>query len=114
MIKAPAIYRGRILNPLSYNVFEDIHNGALVVSEGKIIEYGKFKNVRTSGNIVDFGDNVITTGPIDTHIRLPQYDVVAWMVASYLNGLTSKYFQQKNGLNLQKLLEKRQQDSLPT
>jgi len=77
MVKAPVIYRGRILNPLSYNEFEDIPNGALVVSEGKIIEYGKFKDIRRRGNIVDFGDKVITPGLIDTHVHLPQYDAVA-------------------------------------
>ena len=77
MVKAPVIYRGRILNPLSYSELEDIPNGALVVSEGKIIEYGKFNDVRRRGNIVDFGDKVITPGLIDTHVHLPQYDVVA-------------------------------------
>src|ERR671930_99413 len=77
MSKGPIIYRGRILNPISYSELEDIPNGALGVSQGKIIEYGKFKNVRRIGNIVDFGDKVISPGLIDTHVHLPQYDVVA-------------------------------------
>jgi guanine deaminase len=77
MTNEPIIYKGRILNPISYSEFEDISNGALVVSEGRIIEYGKFKDVRRGGNIVDFGDQVITPGLIDTHVHLPQYDVVA-------------------------------------
>jgi guanine deaminase len=77
MIKGPIIYKARILNPISYSELEDIPNGALVVSEGRIIEYGKFKDVRSRGNIVDFGDMVITPGLIDTHVHLPQYDVVA-------------------------------------
>ena len=77
MVNAPIIFRGRILNPVSYSELEDIPNGALVVSEGKIIEYGKFKDVRSSGNIVDFEDRLITPGLIDAHVHLPQYDVVA-------------------------------------
>src|SRR5919108_1270173 len=77
MTNGPIIYKGRILNPISYNELEDIPNGALVVSEGKIIEYGKFKDVRRGGNIVDFGDKVIAPGLIDTHVHLPQYDAVA-------------------------------------
>jgi guanine deaminase len=77
MSNVPIVYRGRILNPISYTQFEDIADGALVVSEGKIIEYGKFKDLRRRGNIVDFGDKVIAPGLIDTHVHLPQYDVVA-------------------------------------
>jgi guanine deaminase len=77
MSYGPTIYRGRILNPISYTEFEDIANGALVVSDRKIIDYGKFKDVRRRGNIVDFGDKVIAPGLIDTHVHLPQYDVVA-------------------------------------
>jgi guanine deaminase len=77
MVKAPIIFRGRILNPVSYSELEDIPNGALVVSEGKIIEYGRFKDIRSSGNIVDFEDKLIAPGLIDTHVHLPQYDVVA-------------------------------------
>jgi guanine deaminase len=70
-------YKGRILNPLSYAELEDIPDGALTVKEGKIIKYGRFKE-RTEPNIVvDFGDKVITPGLIDTHVHLPQYDVVA-------------------------------------
>src|SRR5215203_2629924 len=77
MVEAPVTYKGRILNPLSYYELEDIPNGALIVSEGKIIEYGKFNDLNTEGNVVDFGDMVIMPGLIDTHAHLPQYDVVA-------------------------------------
>ena len=77
MSNVPIVYRGRILNPISYTQFEDIADGALVVSEGKIIEYGKFKDLRRRGNIVDFRDKIIAPGLIDTHVHLPQYDVVA-------------------------------------
>src|SRR5919202_860162 len=77
MSNIPIVYRGRILNPISYTQFEDIADGALVVSEGKIIEYGKFKDLRRRGNIVYFGDKEIAPGLIDTHVHLPQYDVVA-------------------------------------
>ena len=69
-------YKGRILNPLSYTELEDIPDGSLTVKERKIIKYGRFKE-RTEPNIVDFGDKVITPGLIDTHVHLPQYDVVA-------------------------------------
>ena len=57
---------------------EDIPDGALTVKEGKIIKYGRFKERSTEPNVVvDFGDKVITPGIIDTHVHLPQYDVVA-------------------------------------
>ena len=70
-------YKGRILNPLSYTELEDIPDGALTVKEGKIIKYGRFKERSTEPNVVvDFGDKVITPGLIDTHVHLPQYDVV--------------------------------------
>ncbi len=76
---AAVTYKGRILNPLSYTEFEDILDGALTVKEGKIIKYGRFKELRTEPNdvVVDFGDKVIAPGLIDTHVHLPQYDVVA-------------------------------------
>lgn len=80
MVEAAAtvIYKGRILNPLSYTELEDIPDGALTIKEGKIIKYGKFKERGTESNVVvDFGDKVITPGLIDTHVHLPQYDVVA-------------------------------------
>jgi guanine deaminase len=79
MVEAAAvIYKGRILNPLSYTELEDIPDGALTVKEGKIIKYGRFKERGTEANVVvDFGDKVITPGLIDTHVHLPQYDVVA-------------------------------------
>jgi guanine deaminase len=71
-------YKGRILSPLSYTELEDIPDGALTVKEGKIIKYGRFKERGTESNVVvDFGDKVITPGLIDTHVHLPQYDVVA-------------------------------------
>jgi guanine deaminase len=76
MVEAAVTYKGRILNPLSYTELEDIPDGALTVKEGKIIKYGRFKE-RTESNVVDFGDKVITPGLIDTHVHLPQYDVVA-------------------------------------
>ena len=57
---------------------EDIPDGALTVKEGKIIKYGRFKERSAEPNVVvDFGDKVITPGLIDTHVHLPQYDVVA-------------------------------------
>lgn len=76
---AAVTYKGRILNPLSYTELEDIPDGALTVKEGKIIKYGRFKERGTEPNdvVVDFGDKVITPGLIDTHVHLPQYDVVA-------------------------------------
>jgi guanine deaminase len=79
MVEAAAVtYKGRILNPLSYTELEDIPDGALTVKEGKIIKYGKFRERGTESNVVvDFGDKVITPGLIDTHVHLPQYDVVA-------------------------------------
>ena len=79
MVEAAAvIYKGRILNPLSYTELQDIPDGALTVKEGKIIKYGRFKERGTEANVVvDFGDKVITPGLIDTHVHLPQYDVVA-------------------------------------
>jgi guanine deaminase len=77
MSNGPIVYRGRILNPISYREFEDIANGALVVSQGKIIAYGKFKDLHRRGDVIDFGDKVIAPGLIDTHVHLPQYDVVA-------------------------------------
>ena len=76
----PITYKGRILNPLSYTEFEDIPDGALTVKEGKIIKYGRFKEQHTeepNAVVVDFGDKVIAPGLIDTHVHLPQYDVVA-------------------------------------
>jgi guanine deaminase len=77
MVEAAAVtYKGRILNPLSYTELEDIPDGALTVKEGKIVKYGRSKE-RTESNVVDFGDKVITPGLIDTHVHLPQYDVVA-------------------------------------
>ena len=113
MVEAGAvvIYKGRILNPLSYTELEDIPDGSLTVKERKIIKYGRFKE-RTEPNIVDFGDKVITPGLIDTHVHLPQYDVVAMDGYELLEWLTNISFQQKNNLNLQTLVEKRQQDSL--
>jgi guanine deaminase len=77
MVEAAVTYKGRILNPLSYTELEDIPDGALTVKEGKIIKYGRFKERGTEPNVVDFGDKVITPGLIDTHVHLPQYDVVA-------------------------------------
>ena len=79
MVEAAAAvtYKGRILNPLSYTEFEDIPDGALTVKEGKIIKYGRFKECTEPNVVVDFGDKVITPGLIDTHVHLPQYDVVA-------------------------------------
>jgi len=79
MVEAAAAvtYKGRILNPISYTELEDIPDGALTVKEGKIIKYGRFKERGTEPNVVDFGDKVITPGLIDTHVHLPQYDVVA-------------------------------------
>ena len=78
MVEAAVTYKGRILNPISYTELEDIPDGALTVKEGKIIKYGRFKEERTEPNVVvDFGDKVITPGLIDTHVHLPQYDVVA-------------------------------------
>jgi guanine deaminase len=78
---APIIYKGRILNPLSYTELEDIPDGALTVKEGKIIKYGRFKEQHTEEEsnvaVVDFGDKIIAPGLIDTHVHLPQYDVVA-------------------------------------
>jgi guanine deaminase len=76
MVEAAVTYKGRILNPLSYTELEDIPDGALTIKEGKIIKYGRFKE-HTEPNVVDFGDKVITPGLIDTHVHLPQYDVVA-------------------------------------
>jgi guanine deaminase len=76
MVEAAVTYKGRILNPLSYTELEDIPDGALTVKEGKIIKYGTFKE-HTEPNVVDFGDKVIAPGLIDTHVHLPQYDVVA-------------------------------------
>jgi guanine deaminase len=76
MVEAAVTYKGRILNPLSYTELEDIPDGALTVREGRIIDYGTFKD-RTEPNVVDFGDKVIAPGLIDTHVHLPQYDVVA-------------------------------------
>jgi guanine deaminase len=76
MVEAAVTYKGRILNPLSYTELEDIPDGALTVKEGKIIRYGTFKE-HTEPNVVDFGDKVIAPGLIDTHVHLPQYDVVA-------------------------------------
>jgi guanine deaminase len=74
--EAAVTYKGRILNPLSYTELEDIPDGALTVKEGKIIKYGRFEEC-TEPNVVDFGDKIITPGLIDTHVHLPQYDVVA-------------------------------------
>lgn len=76
---AAITYKGRILNPLSYTELEDIPDAALTVKEGKIIKYGRFKEHTEEPNVVvvDFGDKVITPGLIDTHVHLPQYDVVA-------------------------------------
>jgi guanine deaminase len=76
MVEAAVTYKGRILNPLSYTELEDIPDGALTVKEGKIIKYGTFKE-HSEPNVVDFGDKVIAPGLIDTHVHLPQYDVVA-------------------------------------
>ena len=70
----PITYKGRILNPLSYTEFEDIPDGALTVKEGKIINYGRFKEQHTeepNAVVVDFGDKVIAPGLIDTHVHLP-------------------------------------------
>lgn len=111
---AAVTYKGRILNPLSYTELEDIPDGALTVKEGKIIKYGRFKERDTETNVVDFGDKVITPGLIDTHVHLPQYDVVAMDSYERPEWLDNYIFPaEKNDLNLWKLLKTRQQDSLP-
>lgn len=72
-------FRSMLLNPLSKERFDLIKDGALRVDKGgRIVGYGHFSDVRKkSDEVLDYRDYVIMPGLIDTHVHLPQYDMVA-------------------------------------
>lgn len=47
------------------------------MQNGKIVRYGRFNDINAQGTLVDFGDKIVIPGMIDTHVHLPQYDMVA-------------------------------------
>lgn len=100
------ILRGRTLSFLrkpeahddtaSYRYEED---GALLVSDGKIVAVGDFASVRTKASgdaeIIDHRPLLLTAGFIDPHIHFPQMQVVASYAANLLEWLNTYTFMEE-------------------
>jgi len=68
------IIRGRIINPVSPDKFEEFKDGAVAFSaDGKISYCGVFKKM--SGKVVDRRDLLIIPGLVDCHLHIPQLDL---------------------------------------
>ncbi|MEO0092044.1 MAG: guanine deaminase [candidate division WOR-3 bacterium] len=71
------VFRGRILNFLDGNNFEDYPDGFLAIdNNGKIINYGKwcerFQHSYSNAKIFNYRKFIILPGFIDVHLHLPQ------------------------------------------
>ena len=81
------IIRGRVLHFLKQpdllqpeSSYEYIEEGALAIEEGRILEVGKFLDIRRryiDFKVVDYKENLIFPGFIDLHNHFPQVQVIA-------------------------------------
>ena len=89
-----AIYRGRIINPLSPDRFEEFKDGALVVDEkGKIVACGDFSSIRRQyANTHVRQHDLIIPGLVDCHLHLSQLDLRGKHGATLLDWLERYIF----------------------
>jgi len=78
-------YRAKIINPISEHEFQFFDPGYLVVSDGTIDSVTD--KIPTDRRIIEFHDEYIIPGMIDTHVHLPQFpfigngdeDLLSWL-----------------------------------
>ena len=81
------IIKGRVLHFLKQpdllqpeSSYEYIEEGALAIEQGRILEVGKFLDIRKryiDFEVVDYKENLIFPGFIDLHNHFPQVQVIA-------------------------------------
>ena len=96
------LLRGRILNFLSEpngpddeDAYSYIEDGALLISDGKIIQSGDYDDVVKAADdaeIVDHRPHLLMAGFIDTHLHFPQMHVIASWGAQLLDWLNNYTF----------------------
>ncbi len=96
------LLRGRLLNfiseptgPEDKDAFSYIEDGALLVSDGIIVEFGEYHRVaEIAGDveIVDHRPHLLMAGFIDTHLHFPQMHVIASWGAQLLDWLNNYTF----------------------
>lgn len=91
----PIIYTGKLLNPITEDQSEYFSDGALAVSDDKIIFKG-YRNdavsIFPSAEIIDFPKCVIVPGLIDLHTHLPQLGAVGIGKGKLLDWLDNYIF----------------------
>lgn len=69
-------YRGHIISPASAGKWIEFRQGAMVVSEGKILDIGDWQDIQSSlsanDKVIDYDKNLIVPGLIDLHVHLVQ------------------------------------------
>jgi guanine deaminase len=69
------IIKGNIINPIGRIKTEIMHDAALIINKGKIIEYLKYSEAEKKYqdyNLIDYSGKYISPGFIDIHLHAPQ------------------------------------------
>jgi guanine deaminase len=75
MSEGDVVYRGTFVHSRTENELEVFENGGLRVnSDGRIVAFGGASDFSEQGaHVVDFGNQLVVPGFVDTHVHLPQY-----------------------------------------
>lgn len=90
------LVKGNIINPINRINTEIVHNAALLIKDGKIIEYLKYSDAikkYPDYELIDYSHKYISPGFIDIHLHAPQVNQRARYGESLMQWLEKFIFQ---------------------
>src|SRR5262245_22246003 len=85
------IFKGLVMNPVSIARTEFYHPGYLVTYQGRIDRLSAHdpRPDFPDAEFIDFGNNAIMPGFVDTHVHLPQFAIMGIQAGSLLDWLVA-------------------------